>query len=97
MAGRALTLEQTIALALDHEAINSSPPSPRWHDALTPREREVADLVARGWKNREIAEQLFITEKTAKNHVAHILEKLGVASRTRLAALMTEHWNIGDE
>jgi DNA-binding NarL/FixJ family response regulator len=64
---------------------------------LTPREREVADLVARGWKNREIAEQLFITEKTAKNHVAHILEKLGVASRTRLAALMTEHWNIGDE
>jgi two-component system, NarL family, nitrate/nitrite response regulator NarL len=46
---------------------------------------DVARLVARGYSNRAIAEQLFISESTAKVHVRHILEKLGARSRTELA------------
>jgi non-specific serine/threonine protein kinase len=52
---------------------------------LTPRETEVAALVAEGWSNREIAERLVITERTAENHVSHIMEKLAVVSRAHVA------------
>lgn len=57
---------------------------------LTPREREVAGLIARGLSNREIAEALVITERTAESHVQHILEKLGINSRGRMAAWAVE-------
>ena len=53
---------------------------------LTPREREVADLVARGLTNREIAAALVLSERTAQNHVQHILTKLGFAKRSQIAA-----------
>jgi ATP/maltotriose-dependent transcriptional regulator MalT len=52
---------------------------------LTLREREVFDLVRQGLSNREIAKTLWISESTAKVHVHHILEKLGVRSRTEAA------------
>jgi DNA-binding NarL/FixJ family response regulator len=50
--------------------------------ALTDREREVLKFLARGWRNREIAEHLCISERTVKNHVTNIITKLGVKSRT---------------
>ena len=53
---------------------------------LTPREREVLDLVAKGLTNQEIAERLMITEGTVKNHVHNILGKLDVRSRQDAAA-----------
>ncbi|WP_345022313.1 response regulator transcription factor, partial [Actinomadura keratinilytica] len=53
---------------------------------LTPRELEVLRLVAQGRSNREIAEALFISAKTASVHVSNILGKLGVASRGEAAA-----------
>jgi DNA-binding CsgD family transcriptional regulator len=54
-------------------------------DPLSPRELEVAALVADGRTNREIAAQLYLSERTAQNHVQHILTKLGVGNRTQAA------------
>jgi DNA-binding NarL/FixJ family response regulator len=48
---------------------------------LSPREREVMELIARGLKNRDIAKALYISDSTTKVHVRHVLEKLGVRSR----------------
>ena len=64
----------TLAAAL--EAQTDSP-------ALSQREIEVLELVARGLSNKQIAYSLEITETTAKNHVQHILQKLGAQDRTR--------------
>jgi DNA-binding CsgD family transcriptional regulator len=54
--------------------------------SLSPRETEVAALVADGLTNRAIAERLFVSERTAQNHVQHILTKLGLANRAQIAA-----------
>jgi len=59
-------------------------------DGLTGREREVASLLAQGLSNRRIAEQLVIAEKTAKNHVQRVLERVGVRSRAEVAARADE-------
>lgn len=56
---------------------------------LTPREREVALCVARGLTNPAIARELAIQPSTVKDHVHNILERLGLRSRTQLAALVT--------
>lgn len=56
---------------------------------ISPRELEVARLVAAGKSNREIAERLVISERTAQNHVQHILTKLGFANRSQIAAWIT--------
>jgi DNA-binding CsgD family transcriptional regulator/tetratricopeptide (TPR) repeat protein len=58
---------------------------------LTPRERQVLGLLAIGATNREIAEQLFMAEKTASVHVSRILTKLDVRSRTEAAAVAHRH------
>jgi DNA-binding NarL/FixJ family response regulator len=55
------------------------------YDELTPREREVLDLIGRGFSNKRIALELGAAEKTVKNHVSHVLAKLGVADRTQAA------------
>jgi DNA-binding NarL/FixJ family response regulator len=58
-------------------------------EGLSRREVEVAALVAEGLTNRQIAERLFISERTAQNHVQHILTKLGFANRSQVAAWMS--------
>ncbi len=60
-------------------------------EELTEREREVLALVAKGYTNKQIAEALSITEKTARNHVSHILDKLGLSRRSEAAAYAVEH------
>jgi predicted ATPase/DNA-binding CsgD family transcriptional regulator len=61
------------------------------HDPLTPREREVVALVARGYTNRAIADELVITPATAARHVANILSKLGFTTRTQVAWWLAGH------
>jgi len=55
---------------------------------LSPREREVAELVAQGLSDREISSRLVISRRTVESHVAHIFTKLGLSSRVRLATYM---------
>ena len=57
---------------------------------LSPRELEVARLVARGLTNKQIGETLFVSERTAENHVQHILVKLGFSNRSQIAAWARE-------
>jgi DNA-binding NarL/FixJ family response regulator len=68
----------------DRLAIVVRPDEPA--DPLTAREREIASLVAAGLSNRAIADRLVISERTAQNHVQHILGKLGFANRAQIAA-----------
>jgi DNA-binding CsgD family transcriptional regulator len=66
-------------------------PTPSGPDALTPREREVARLLAEGLSNSQLAERLYISPRTAAVHVSNILSKLGMSSRTEVAA-----WAVRD-
>jgi DNA-binding NarL/FixJ family response regulator len=59
-------------------------------DQLTDREREVLVLIAQGRANKRIALELGISEKTVKNHVGHVLAKLGVTDRTQAAVLAVQ-------
>jgi DNA-binding NarL/FixJ family response regulator len=61
---------------------------------LTPRETEVLHLIANGANNREIAQQLYISEGTVKNHVTNILNRLNLRDRTQ-AAIFAKEWGIG--
>jgi DNA-binding NarL/FixJ family response regulator len=59
-------------------------------NALTPRQREIAALIARGYSNAEIARELVLETGTVANHVAQILDRLGFRNRTQLAAVVAE-------
>jgi DNA-binding CsgD family transcriptional regulator/tetratricopeptide (TPR) repeat protein len=78
-----LRLQEQVDTAEAPEA----PPSPAASLGLTRRETEILALLAEGRTNRQIAEQLFISQKTASVHVSHILAKLGVAGRGEAAAI----------
>ena len=66
------------------------PPAPPDEGPLSARELEVAALVAAGYTNKQIAIELYVSERTAQNHVHHILTKLGVTNRTQVAAWFRE-------
>jgi non-specific serine/threonine protein kinase len=94
--GHALTLDEGVALAFEEtrpaagagsvHAPDTVPASP-----LSPREQEVAALLAEGLSNRQIAERLVITERTVAAHVEHILDKLVFSSRTQIALWAADH------
>ena len=60
------------------------------------REREIVVLVAQGFKNKEMAERMFISEQTVKNHLHNIFDKLGVSDRLELA-LYAIHHNLHEQ
>jgi DNA-binding CsgD family transcriptional regulator len=68
----------------------SLPRAERGSGALSPREMEVAELVAKGLSNPAIARRLYLSRPTVASHVAHILAKLGFSSRTQIAAWVTQ-------
>jgi DNA-binding NarL/FixJ family response regulator len=83
-------LEPSVAAKVIAEftRVSSMVPSAQMEQLVEPlseRELEILGLIARGASNREIADQLFIAEGTVKNHVTHILGKLGVRDRTQAA------------
>jgi len=68
------------------------PPESRKRIALSQREREIVRFVKQGYKNKEIAEKMFISEQTVKNHLHNIFDKVGVSDRLELAL-----WAISNE
>jgi DNA-binding CsgD family transcriptional regulator len=66
-------------------------------DPLTARERQVAVLVAKGRTNREIAAELVLSERTAQNHVQHVLTKLGFANRSQIATWVAAEMSTAGE
>jgi DNA-binding CsgD family transcriptional regulator len=64
--------------------------------SLTPSERRVANVAARGLTTRQIAEALFVTPKTVEFHLRHIYQKLDISSRGELLALMREPGQVDD-
>ena len=60
-------------------------PRERERSPFSQREREIVALVAQGFKNKEMAEKMFISEQTVKNHLHNIFDKLGVSDRLELA------------
>jgi non-specific serine/threonine protein kinase len=89
-AGRGLSVGRAQQYALEPDASSHRSSRARALGPLTRREREIAGLVAQGLSNRQIAEALAISEKTAESHLSHILSKLELPSRTRLAVWAAE-------
>jgi DNA-binding NarL/FixJ family response regulator len=84
------------ATGADEAPAGPAPPSSsreRERSLLSQREREIVALVAQGFKNKEMAEKMFISEQTVKNHLHNIFDKLGVSDRLELA-LYAIHNNL---
>jgi predicted ATPase/DNA-binding NarL/FixJ family response regulator len=96
-AGQAMSLDEAVLYARSLPDTSPSPqPAPALPVAgpfawLTRREQEVATLLMRGLSNRQIAEVLVITERTAETHVCRILSKLGLGSRAQIPAWVLDH------
>ena len=80
-------------MAAPPQAAPAGTPRERERSPLSQREREIVGLVAQGFKNKEMAEKMFISEQTVKNHLHNIFDKLGVSDRLELA-LYAIHNNL---
>ena len=101
--GGAITAEQAVVYALSDDEFASlistgqeQAPAEEQAGTLTRREEEVVALIARGLTNRQISEELFISERTADAHVRKILKKLGLRSRAQIATWATEQLPSSD-
>jgi DNA-binding CsgD family transcriptional regulator len=86
-AGRLVGRGDCIATAMGF-APEPDPPFPQQELPLTRREHEVTELIAGGLTNRQIAERLFIAQRTVDTHVGHILAKLGCSNRSQAAVII---------
>jgi non-specific serine/threonine protein kinase len=95
--GRALGIDGAIAYALgERPATAATQEAAPEESLLTRREREIAALIGEGLSNREIADRLTISVRTAETHAQHILEKLGYRSRAQVASWVAQQprgWN----
>jgi predicted ATPase/DNA-binding CsgD family transcriptional regulator len=87
-SGSTLSLDAVIAFALDETP--TSPSAETGPESLTPREQQVAELVAAGKTNKEIASSLVISRRTAEAHVENILVKLGFTNRAQVATWVAQ-------
>jgi predicted ATPase/DNA-binding SARP family transcriptional activator/DNA-binding CsgD family transcriptional regulator len=92
--GRAMSLEKALEYALSREEPGppegATPESTATDGLLTRHQREVAAMIARGLSNQRIAAELTLSERTVETHVHNILKRLGLGSRTQLAAWVRE-------
>jgi DNA-binding CsgD family transcriptional regulator len=90
--GRAMTIDEGIAFAVDDKpAPKLVPPAKTASDTeLTPRQLEIARLIADDLTNRQIADRLFLSERTVETHITNILNKLGLNSRVQLSRWIAE-------
>jgi DNA-binding NarL/FixJ family response regulator len=90
--GESVTVDFSVNAVLGHPLVvvthRESRGRPAWYTSLTPRERQVADLVATGLSNAAIARRLGLSVLTAKDHVHHILEKSAYRRRAQIAAAL---------
>jgi two-component system, NarL family, response regulator DevR len=84
--GRGENLLDPVITARVLERLRNPPPESDPLSDLTPQERRILDLIAEGRTNRQIAEVMFLAEKTVKNYVSHLLAKLGMQRRSEAAA-----------
>jgi non-specific serine/threonine protein kinase len=96
-AGEAMATQQAVEYALKAAqparattTLSTGAGSRETRNPLTSRQLEVAEFIARGFTNRQIATEMTITERTAENHVQHILDKLGFTSRAQIAGWAVE-------
>jgi DNA-binding NarL/FixJ family response regulator len=73
------------------ERVRNGPPRDQQLEALTAQEQKILELIGEGLTNREIAERMYLAEKTVKNYVSSMLAKLGLSSRTQAAIFATKH------
>ena len=92
--GAAYSVDQALATAFDEAGGTRGSPARKMRTAipggLTRREWEIAQLLAEGLSNKEVAERLFISRRTAETHVEHILTKLGFRSRTQVSSWVAD-------
>ena len=77
-------------MPMSGDETRESAPSPALTPPLTPREHQIAQAIANGRSNRDIASLLGITEQTVKNHLTNIFGKVGVGSRLQLALVLVK-------
>jgi len=94
LKGGAVQISPQVVAKLMSNVINQEPAPQReiagrleWFESLTPREREVFSLIARGYDNAQIGEELHMAEHTVRNHVSTIYSKLGVQDRFQIIQL----------
>ena len=73
------------------ERVRTGPPQDRELEGLTAQEQRILELIGEGLTNRQIAERMYLAEKTVKNYVSSMLAKLGLTSRTQAAIFATKH------
>jgi DNA-binding NarL/FixJ family response regulator len=73
------------------ERVRNGPPVDKELEQLTEQEQRILDLIGEGLTNRQIAERIYLAEKTVKNYVSSLLAKLGLSSRTQAAIFATKH------
>ena len=95
VASGATLLTAKVAHEIVTRLARSASAQPAEGYGLTPREREVLALVGNGLSNRQIAQSLFITERSVKNHVRNVFLKLGVGNRTSAAILARKNGLAG--
>lgn len=90
--GQELAIEQEVSKKVEYNRNHIE-----LHEDLTARERDVLQLIAKGYENQRIADELFISLKTVKTHVSNILAKLQVSDRTQAAVYAFQHHLVGHE